>query len=210
MCTSEIVATISLRSRGSSIAVPSKDARQSMSEQFTAGRLIWLPPDIDCHPELPGHSVSGTFWVYLAGLSFAALAKPILDGLLKEAGKDLWLALKKLVCRTREEQVKASYTVRGSAFVIIEINEQYVAIRFPFPDISTADKDYVRTIEAKVLERLTQLEKDWDSIQQRIVQFQVGKTNALGWSESGWHLIDCSYGDENLQITASPNPYDMS
>lgn len=197
-------AVVKFTTHGSASAIPPMSALKALNREL-GGNIVWLPTPVEVDHDSPGDAVHSTVTIFIAGIVFGGLVKPFVEGALKEAGKDFWGWLKPLICRTREEQVKSTYRVEGDVEVVFELNDQHVIVRFPMPFVTSVDPVASKQIEAAVDKRLKQLSASWESLQKDSQHFAVGKTDGIGTSESGFHVIE-EDSNGKLVITAADLP----
>lgn len=128
-------------------------------------------------PKKTGRSVAGftettTIVIFVLGVSFGSLVKPLWEGFASEAGKDLWTALKKLSAKVWRTQAQKSYRIEPTIEITFELQEEFVKIALRPEEAGRASSlaDYEALVEAE----LTDLAIHWEQVQGDIKKFNVG------------------------------------
>lgn len=191
--------------------------RKALSDDLTDTWTIqWLPPIGRNRPAfVAGHSESTTVLLYLLGIQFLSLAKPFVEEIAKEAGKDFWAGIKKLISKIHKRQTASSYQLYSTIYVFLELKDDFVAIEFQLDGLAETT---LNEIEDMMAAQILEIAASWDEIQGMIKRFQVGVRgpDAFRFSDDGSmiHVI-CPLrggaGEKRWQIHAvsSVNFYDQ-
>jgi hypothetical protein len=133
----------------------------------------WLPPaGKELPPQTAGASESSIILLYLLGISFFSLAKPLLEETAKEAGKDLWLGIKRLVSKLHKRQCADSYHLYSKIYLVLDLRDEFVAIQFRVE--GAADETTEAEIEAEIASQILELGSSWENIHAVIEKWKVG------------------------------------
>jgi galactose mutarotase-like enzyme len=188
-----------IRSTGSDEAVLSRKGERIVAESLATIdgiELMWLPHYAKVYRGRAGAVVSSTILLIAAGVAFNSLVKPFVDAVAKEAGKDFWSLLKKVLGRTALRQTEETYRVSGKAYALVEQGEDWVAISLPMPTVSRLDDIAPDKSTEKALDKyFASLAAEWDDIQKRVTR--IGDTRGFT-SKRSMSMVREERADENV------------
>jgi hypothetical protein len=187
-----LVAVQVLSSENSRLLTSPEDRNRITNDVANLWTVRWLPPVAsDRPPNVAGASESTTILLYLLGISFASLVKPLFEEMVKEAGKDLWKGIKQLVAKIHKTQSDESYHLYSTIYVVLELRDEFVAFEFRME--GAKDETTEAEIERDLASQLSEIASSWDRINELIAKFHVGDKSATGrfWNgeRSMIHLI---------------------
>jgi len=136
-------------------------------------QVFWLP-GLSNNREGCGNSISSEILIFVSGIAFAGLIKPLYDGFAKEAGKDIWLGLKELVARIWKAQTDKGYCNNTRVKFVFELGDEHAAIRFDLPTSYRHQREPLEHFELHVQSVLYEIQQDWDDIQTTVIKHRVG------------------------------------
>lgn len=166
---------VQITSSGSADSSLSRGAQHAIAQE-TGGffELIWLPPRVAYRSDVAGALVDSAIYLFVAGLAFGSLVKPFVESIMKEAGKDFWDQVKKLVLRLRKSQVEETYRVSGNVYVAVELGEEFVLFELDTGVVAGNVSEF-RALEELLSRQLETLAADWEEIAKTIQNFGLGK-----------------------------------
>jgi hypothetical protein len=106
---------------------------EDLKDEWT---LTWLPSIASGTDNLSaGHHETSTVIIYFLGLAFETLVKPTIEEVGKEAGKDLWKTIKRLVAKLYKAQCDNSYGVDSTIYLVLKLRDEYCAITFNLAEL---------------------------------------------------------------------------
>lgn len=149
-----------------------KVIENELADEFV---IRWLPPVIRENRSAVGQlQIETILHLFFLGLSLKWLVKPFAEAVAKEAGKDFWSAVKKLVTKLWSRQNEQAYALSHTVFLIVDLEDEHAAIQLRLPRTSQgieAEADIESMLDAD----LKALAESWDSIWSMINEFHVGK-----------------------------------
>jgi hypothetical protein len=155
---------IQLRAYSNDRLFLSADEREEVSSLAGNNReILWLP---EKSKKPVGQQLASETLVLLFLLGSTFLVK-FFEGFAGAAGEDLWNLVKKITGRIWHRQAEKTYDLKGSALVIVRLEENFVGIELGLPRVSTQafkDPEFSRTMD----EQLAEIAGQWDTLIARI------------------------------------------
>ncbi len=156
----------------------SKQLRRAIGDSVAPDLSVaWLPPQVRDRTDAEGCGLSweSVVLVVLLGVGLNTIVKSFVESMAKEAGKDAWGALKRLVAGLWGEQARNSYNLKSKAFIIAELEEDFAAIELQLPSLPSEDEKREAAIRDCIETQIAELEAEWADIQKNLDKFGVGK-----------------------------------
>jgi hypothetical protein len=103
------IAAVQIASEWPRLTLSGNERAEISSDAASDGiNVVWLP-GLSNGRTKAGHHISTAIEIFLSGVVFAGLVKPLYEGAVQEAGKDIWIAVKKLIARIWKKQTDAGY-----------------------------------------------------------------------------------------------------
>lgn len=165
------LAAVQIRSRSMSALALTRDERKNAEAAASPLPVKWSAPVVrDRSDTETGYSLDALILVFILGSTFASLIKPFLQGVATKAGEDTWEGIKRLISRVWSLQSEKAYRLSAHAFVITELGDEFVAIRFSLPEDTRIEAEAGAAIDRQLADLIRHLPSIYDNIQ----KFQLG------------------------------------
>jgi hypothetical protein len=135
----------------------------------------WLPARVAERKDTEaGSALESTVFIFLLGLGLGSIVKPLVEEAAREAGKDLWKGVKKLVSGVWRKQAKGSYNLQSVAYLVLEQGNDSLAIALHLPGLPVGEDDRDAYIERIVTEQLQSLAYGWDALLAEVARWNLG------------------------------------
>lgn len=169
-----IIAAVQIASESPRLTLSCSERAEISGDAANDGiNVVWLP-GLSNGRKAAGHHISTAIEIFLSGVAFAALVKPLYEGAAQEAGKDLWIAAKKLIARIWKKQTDAGYRNETEVKLVFELYDDHVALCLRLPTSQKGENDSYEELEVEVHRVLSEPQRDWQDIQSTITKLHVG------------------------------------
>jgi len=180
MSSTALKVAVQVNSKGTRLAALTRDQQKRIDQACAPDLdLHWLPPVVRRSCGSAGLTITSAIFLFVGGVVFSAVLKPFVGSVAQEAGKDFWSLVKKLICKIRKSQSREAYSVSGKAYVVLELGEDVVLVRFVLPCIREKEKGVEKTLRQEMDRQLEELAEAWDDIMADIKKFHIGERRLL-------------------------------
>lgn len=176
------VLSVRINTKGDKDLSLSAEERAEILREIEDSAVVWLPEidkkDFAIKLGHEHHLALETYILIFTGVSLL-IGRPVIDGFLSEAGKDLWKSIKRLTALIWKKQSDRAYTLKGRANVIFELGDDFVAVEFKTPMIDKGEAS-VSGLETRFQDNLANLSQQWDQIVAEVKELKEAHPQGKG------------------------------
>ena len=192
--------------------VPSAKRAVLSEEVSDALDVIWLPSFVQPRKGTTAYSSAyGTIYFFIEAAG-AFTAVQFFSGMIGEAAKDAYAAIKKLVVDTVEHHRR--YRVTIDVYLVLDMDGEPIALKMPIrlqrAETSDGQVEEIGDAREQLVNHLAEVNKDWPQMEEILRlrgAYDGTHVHLISRHESGWDVFEVHISELNQRAPKNPNSY---